>query len=325
MPRWAASQNSMQFRLTSTAVLAVLLSFCVSLPANARYNEQVQDTDPGDVGPNPWTEDLQNEVGIVEKLNSPIPMDLVFYDEEGAPIELAELFKDGRPVVLNLGYGRCPSICIQMRTELTKNLGDTGLDLGKDFIIVNLSIDPNETPEQSRQTRDQVWDELKAKGQTPSEEGWRFLTGETEMIQKLTDSVGYRYLYIKTQDEFGHPGVLILADGKGVIRRYLSGTSYTPKTLRLSIVETSQGKVGSLLDRAFVTCFVWDPEANSYAATAKFIMMTGGVVIILFVIGLVFVGLAYEKRRQKLLAEGKTKDEVTRPATLFFGGMTRRT
>lgn len=318
MPRWATDQNltrpgtvsapapartRLSRKLLLLVLLAGLVALTAALPASARYNDQVSETDPGDTGPNPWTEDVRNEVGIVEKVNSPVPMDLVFYDEQGAPIELSELFKQGRPVVLNLGYSRCPSICIQMRSELTKHLGDTGLTLGEDFIILNISIDPDETPEQSRQLKARVMDELKAKGQTPDPEGWRFLTGEKQIIDELTEALGYRYLYIPPQDEFGHPGVLVLADGSGTIRRYLNGTSYSSKTLRLSIVETSEGKVGSFLDKAFVTCFVWDPEANNYAATAKFIMMLGGGVIILFVIGGIVAGLAYEKRRQRLLKE----------------------
>lgn len=325
MPLKAATQNQAH-RTTAAARLAVaaLVLITAALPTTARYNEQVSGTEVGDVGPSPWNEDLTREVGIIEKLNSPVPMDLVFYDEGGAPIALSELFRAGRPVLFNLGYSRCPSICIQMRSELVKALPESELELGQDCIVLNVSIDPEETPEDSARMRSQVFDQLREAGVEPSEEGWRFLTGEKEAIDALTAAIGYRYLYIPPQNEYGHPGVLVLADGEGVIRRYLSGTAYSPRALRLSIVETSQGKVGSLLDRAFVTCFVWDPEANNYAATAKFIMMTGGVVVILFIGGLMLFLFAYEKRRRAMLDAGGVSQEVTRPATLFFGGFTRR-
>ena len=149
MPRWANTTIPTRIRSRARCALAVLLLLCIALPTAARYNEQMQGTEPGDIGPNPWTEDLVTQVGIIEKLNSPIPLELVFYDEVGAPTALSELFQEGRPVVINLGYSRCPAICVQMRTELTKNLGETGLTLGEDFIILTISIDPDETPDES--------------------------------------------------------------------------------------------------------------------------------------------------------------------------------
>lgn len=299
MPRRARTHNPAKRRTACrSAALAVLLAL-VCLPAAARIDNSKNRDNPTNQA-DPWQEDIRREVGIVEKLNSKVPAGLSLTDEEGKPVELDSFFKPGRPVVFNLGYSRCPSICIAMRNELTRNLGDTGLELGEDFVILNITIDPNETPAQARDIRDQVWKELKDKGVEPSPEGWRFLTADAETIQALTDGLGYRYLYIEPQNEFGHPGVLVLADGDRVIRRYLSGTAYTAKTLRLSIVETSDGKVGSLLDKAFVTCFVWDPEANNYAATAKFIMMVSGGVTMLVIVGLVWAGFAYEKRRRQL-------------------------
>lgn len=320
MPRMTAKNMDKRW----TAGLCLLLLLSVSLSAAARYNEQVQGTDPGDIGPSPWTEDVANEVGIIEKINSPVPKGLTLIDEDGSPVELDGFFKERRPVVLNLGYSRCPSICIVMRDQITSVLADTGLELGKDFVILNISIDPNETPAQARDIREQVWARLSEKGLPPATEGWRFLTADQETIQELTEGIGYRYLYIKPQDEYGHPGVLVLADGDGVIRRYMDGKNYDARAMRLTIVETSQGKAGSLLDRAFLTCFVWDPEANNYAATAKFIMMLGGVVVIFFAGGLVLFGLMYEKRRQRLLREGKQGSTAQRPATLWLGGLTRK-
>lgn len=327
MPRWATTHNPLDrqaaARRAGLLALAVVV-LGVVLPASATVYNNRNPNNPDNVN-DPWKKDIANEVGVIEKLNSPVPLDLVFYDEAGAPVELAELFKPGRPVIFNLGYSRCPSICVQMRSQLADTLPESELKLGEDVVILNVSIDPNETPEQSAAMRDQVLTQLKEAGVEPGDGGWRFFTAEQNVLDKLTAAVGYKYLYIPPQDEYGHPGVLVLADGEGVIRRYLSGTAYSPRTLRLSVVETSQGKVGSLLDRAFVTCFVWDPEANNYAATAKFIMMTGGVVVIIFVGGLFLFGMAYEKRRRKMLDEGRPVEDIQRPITLLFGGFTRRT
>ncbi|MEM6506917.1 MAG: SCO family protein [Planctomycetota bacterium] len=314
MPAWAETSRSRSNTAASrgaVAVLLLLLALAAVFPAPARIDNSKNPDNPYSAA-NPWTDDLAREVGIVEKVNSPIPLDIAFIDEAGKAVELGAFFEDGRPVVINLGYSRCPSICIAIRNQLIETLPDTDLNLGEDFVVLNISIDPEETPEVSAKMREMTLAELKDNGLEASEAGWRFLTGNQEAITELTDAVGYRYLYIKTQNEYGHPGALVLADGKGIVRRYLSGTAYSGRTLRLSIVETSEGKVGSFFDQAFITCFVWDAEANNYTATASFIMMLGGAVTIFFVGGLVWAGFAYEKRRRQL--QGDTDEAVPNPA-----------
>ena len=326
MPAWANTNptpRNTAARRGAVVVLVLLFACLVVLPASARIDNSKNPDNPTNVA-NPWTEDLAREVGIVEKVNSPIPMDITLIDESGQNVELGSFFKQGRPVVINLGYSRCPSICIAMRNQLIDTMPDTDLNLGEDFIVLNVSIDPEETPDVSAKMQETTLAQLEEKGVEASAEAWRYLTGSQEAITELTDAVGYRYMYIKPQNEYGHPGVLVLADGEGIVRRYLSGTAYSGRTLRLSIVETSQGKVGSLFDQAFVTCFVWDAEANNYTATASFIMMLGGGVIILFIGGLLLMLFAYEKRRRQLLEAGQGADEIERPLTLFFGGFTRR-
>lgn len=325
MPAWA-NNNPTTHRTAARRGLAVVLTLLVALlcqPALAtEYNSRNRDNTESLA--NPWTEDLIREVGIVEKVNSPIPADIELIDEAGNMVSLGSFFEEGRPVVINLGYSRCPSICIAMRNQLVQTLPDTELSLGEDFIVLNVSIDPEETPDVSKKMQETTLAELKEKGVDASADGWRFLTGDQASITALTEAVGYRYLYIKTQNEYGHPGVLVLADGEGIVRRYLSGTAYSGRTLRLSIVETSQGKVGSFFDQAFVTCFVWDAEANNYTATASFIMTIGGGVIILFLGGMLLALFAYEKRRRALLEAGQNTDEIESPVALLFGGLTRR-
>ncbi|MGB1124623.1 MAG: SCO family protein [Phycisphaeraceae bacterium] len=314
MPAWAKHNPTSRFPATSRRAVAALSLFLVALvvlPVSARIDNSKNPDNPTNVA-NPWTEDIIREVGIVEKVNSPIPMDITLIDEAGKSVELGSLFKQGRPIVINLGYSRCPSICIAMRNQLVDAMPDVDLAVGEDFVILNISIDPEETAETSAKMQETTLAQLKEKGVEASADGWRYLTGTQEAITALTEAVGYRYLYIKPQNEYGHPGVLVLADGQGVVKRYLSGTAYSGRTLRLSIVETSQGKVGSLFDQAFVTCFVWDAEANNYTATASFIMMIGGGVTIFFVGGLIWAGFAYEKRRRQL--QGDTPAAMPTPA-----------
>jgi protein SCO1/2 len=291
-------------RWAGAALLGVALTLGgPTLPAAAsNYNSNVERTQS-----NPWNEELQNDVGVVEKLNSPLPLDLVFTDEDGHDVTLGSFFEDGRPVILNIGYYRCPTVCGLVLKKLADTLGDTGLDMGEEYLVLNMTIDPDETPEHARQVRDDAFSFLKENGVTPDPAGWRFLTADAATIEAITTATGYHYFYIAPQNEYGHPAVLVLATGDGTINRYMQGTAYDARTLRLSIVETSEGKAGSLLDQAFLTCFRYDPDANNYTATAKFIMMIAGVVTMLTLGGGMGVLFAYERRRRALL-ETETTD-----------------
>lgn len=285
---------------------ALACSAGLALPAaGSDYNGNTESTRP-----NPWGTELQSEVAVVERLNCDLPMDLAFTDEDGNAVTLGDFFEDGRPVILNIGYYRCPTVCGLVLKKLADTVGETGLDLGDEFVVLNLTIDPNETPEHARQARDDAFGFLREKDVAFDEDGWRFLTADAESIKAITDATGYKYFYIQPQDEYGHPAVLVLASGDGVINRYMHGTSYDARTLRLSIVETSEGKAGSLLDQAFLTCFRYDPDANNYTATAKFIMMIAGVVTILSIGGGMGMLFAYERRRRALLETDDTPTDT---------------
>ncbi|MEM9019679.1 MAG: SCO family protein [Planctomycetota bacterium] len=309
-PDWRTTRHlTLSASRRSAVALCGLILFCLlAAPASARYNQQVQDTVPGQDQANPWLDELNNDVGITQKLGDALPTALPFIDEQGETVTLDQFLQTGRPIILNLGYNRCPSVCGLVLGHLVQNVGETGLDLGGDYLILNVSIDPGETPEHSRERRDEVKQMMAEAGAAFDPEGWRFLTAEPATIQSLTQTTGYGYIYLPAQNEFGHPAALVLLTGDGQISRYLTGTTYDGKTLRLSLVEASEGKVGNLLDAAFLTCFRWDSEANNYTATAKFIMMTGGVVTIVAITGGVFMLFAYERRRQQLLVQTDEPD-----------------
>jgi len=276
-------------------------------PAQAsNYGNNVESTRA-----NPWEEELRNQVGVVERTNSPVPMDLVFTDEDGNDVTLGSFFEDGRPVVINLGYYRCPTVCGLVLKKLADTLGETGLDMGEDFIVLNMTIDPDETPQHARDTRDDAFGYLRENDVEPNPEGWRFLTADAETIKQITEATGFEYFYIAPQNEYGHPAVLTLVTGDGTIGRYMHGTAYDARTLRLSLVETSEGKTGTWLDQAFLTCFRYDEDANNYTATAKFIMMVAGLVTLITLGGGMGMLFAYERRRRTLLETDTTKPTDT--------------
>ena len=86
-------------------------------------------------------------VGIDQRLNEQVPLNLTFKDEQGKTVRLGDYFHDGRPVILNLVYYQCPMLCTEVLNGLTAALKVIGFVPGKQFEIVTLSIDPRETPQ----------------------------------------------------------------------------------------------------------------------------------------------------------------------------------
>jgi len=97
----------------------------------------------------------------------------------------------------------------------------------------------------------------------------------------VTDAVGFRFKWIESTRQFSHPAALILLSPDGKITRYLYGIKYDPKTLRLSLVEASQGKVGSSVDRFLLTCYHYDAYAGQYTPIAMGLMRGAGILTVL--------------------------------------------
>src|ERR1700678_381839 len=89
--------------------------------------------------------ELLKEVGVDEKLNDSIPLSLTFRDEHGRTVELAQFF-GSKPVILSLVYYNCPMLCTQVLNGLDRSLELIPMEIGKDFNVVTVSIDPSERP-----------------------------------------------------------------------------------------------------------------------------------------------------------------------------------
>ena len=95
----------------------------------------------------PTTPDELVGVDIIENLNAELPLDLVFQDQSGNSIELGELFDGERPVLLQMGYFKCPQLCNLVLNEMTATLQDLEWTTGDEFDVLAISINPDETSE----------------------------------------------------------------------------------------------------------------------------------------------------------------------------------
>jgi protein SCO1/2 len=214
-------------------------------------------------------------VGVDQKPGETLPLDLRVRDTEGQVGALVRYFDGRRPVLLTLNYSNCPMLCSLQLNQLIGSLDQLDLELGREFQIVTVSIDPKETTEKAKETKNKYVSLLQK--QPNAEAGWHFLTASEEEIGRLTAAVGFRYRYDKVSKEYYHPAMLAFITPSGVISRYSLDVAFPPDQVRLAIVESSEGKVGSIVDQFMLLCFQYDAERNRYVASAWKLMRLGAL------------------------------------------------
>lgn len=223
--------------------------------------------------------DIQN-VGIEERPGELIPLETTFRSSEGRRVSLNRLFDGTRPVILSFNYTDCPMLCKLQLSGLVDALKEVSWTAGEEFRVVSISIDPSETPEQANVARQR---HLQAYGRPGSRDGWHFLVGAQDAIQRVTRATGFQYEYMRDQGEFSHAAAIIICTPEGAISRYLYGVQFDPETVRLSLAEAADGRVGSPLDQLILYCFRYDSDQGAYAPAARNLMRVGaaGTVLIL--------------------------------------------
>jgi len=242
-------------------------------------------------------------IRIDEKLGDFLPLDLVFIDENGKPTTFGSLCTGKRPLLLTLNYSGCPGLCVAQLNGLTTGVAEmSGLELGKDFDMVSISIDPRETTEKASKMKAR-YVTLLPKEHDPK--GWHFLTADAKSIEKIADVVGFRYTYDKKEDRFNHASVAIGISPLGKITRYLYTVGFTPETIRLSLVEASEGRIGTTADQILLWCFHYNPDENRYSADARRLLSFAAGAFVLIGLG---ASAPFWFSRQKALA-AKASDE----------------
>jgi protein SCO1/2 len=219
------------------------------------------------------------EVDVQEKLDTELPLDLEFVEETGKKVHLRDYFDGKVPVLLTLNYSNCPMLCSLQLTAVVDGLKQVEWAAGKEYRALTVLIDPKETPETARKTKARY---LRQYGRPSSVNGWHFLTGSDAAIHAFAKAIGFKYAYNEKRDEYAHPAAIAIATPKARLARYLYGLEYHPKTLRLSLVEASEGKIGTTVDRLILYCFHYDSNEGRYAPVARNIMrLSGGVAVVL--------------------------------------------
>jgi protein SCO1/2 len=237
-------------------------------------------------------------VSITENPGDELDLSLTFTDDTGKTVTLGDYFNQGKPVVFTMVYYNCPMLCTFALNGARDVIRDMEWAPGDDYTLLAVSFDPREGPELSGPKKATYIQDLGVEG---AENGWHFLTGEAEPIEKLTDALGFGYEWVEAQGEFAHASALIVVTPDGRISRYLNGVYYDPNTLRLTLVEAAGGKIGKVIDNlSLMFCYRYDPESGTYAADAFKLMRLGGLVTVAFILITVFAFWRHEIKHRKL-------------------------
>jgi protein SCO1 len=249
-------------------------------------------------------------VGITEHANVQLPLQLEFKDDDGKTVKLSDYCNGQRPILLTLNYYRCPMLCTLQLNGLVEGLKNMPWTAGEQFDIVTVSFDARETPQLARLKKQSY---VESYGRPGAAGGWHFLTGREENIRTLTDTVGFQYRYDKDADQYVHVACAFVCTPDGRVSRYLYGVMYDPRTLRLSLLEAGEGKVGSTTDQILLYCFHYDPSKGTYTWAAMGLMRAGGITTML-VLGIVMTVLwrrDLARRKKAIAAESQAQDSTT--------------
>lgn len=231
-------------------------------------------------------------VGITEKLGGTVDKNLQFVDDHGETVTLGQYFGK-KPVLFTIIYYNCPSLCNFHLNGLTEALTQLQWTVGNEFELVALTMNHREDAELAKQKKAAYVQDY---GRPQSAEGWHFLTGSEENIAKVASQVGFGFKWLPDQKEYAHASAAQVLTPDGKISRYLHGIEFDPQTVKLSLLEASDGKIGNIIDQIVLYCFQFDPNKNKYTLYAFNVMQAGGLLIVL-IMGLILIPLWMRERK----------------------------
>jgi len=269
--------------IRNTFVIA-LLAVCASVSAWSQAAPKLQ---PGDAIPN-QKPSILDQVGLDQRLNQQVPLDLAFVDDNGQPVQLQQYFGQ-KPVLLMLVYYQCPMLCTQVLNGFTGAMnGIVRFNIGREFNVVTVSIDPRDTAQDAAAAKKRYLQRYRRAG---AAEGWHFLTGKKDQIDALAQAVGFRYAWDPEIKQYAHASGIMLLTPSGRVAQYYYGIEYAPRDIQFGLIEASKGKIGNVVDQVLLYCYHYDPRQGKYGAAIfnvlrltalATVMALGGFMLIMF-------------------------------------------
>jgi protein SCO1/2 len=261
-----------------------LLAVCASASAWSQAAPKLQ---PGDAIPN-QKPSILDQVGLDQRLNQQVPLDLAFVDDNGQAVQLQQYFGQ-KPVLLMLVYYQCPMLCTQVLNGFTGAMnGIVRFNIGREFNVVTVSIDPRDTAQDAAAAKKRYLQRYRRAG---AAEGWHFLTGKKDQIDALAQAVGFRYAWDPEIKQYAHASGIMLLTPSGRVAQYYYGIEYAPRDIQFGLIEASKGKIGNVVDQVLLYCYHYDPRQGKYGAAIfnvlrltalATVMALGGFMLIMF-------------------------------------------
>jgi protein SCO1/2 len=237
---------------------------------------------------------------FTQRLDARLPLQAPFTDSTGRPIRLGDEFaaagSDAAPVILVLGYYRCPQLCGLLMQGLLEAVHSSGLPATA-YRIVFASIDPGDTAADAAARRRVAlaYAQFLDAGATPP--AIDLLVGPTASVAALARSVGYTYQVAAASPEpvapglpsarFDHPAGLVVCTPDGRVSRYLMGVRFDSTELKAALVDAGGGRVGTVTDRLALLCAHLDPRLGHWSRAVLSGMRVLGIATLVLVVALV--------------------------------------
>jgi len=283
--------------LRRARLLLVLLAFCLAGDAWAHKGEEPVTGGETPLSPN---DAILKQIGFEQKLDQQLPLGLEFRDESGKNVQLRQYFGE-KPVILVLIYYKCGTLCPIGLDLMMDSLKKVKPSIGKEFNVVTVSINPEETPEIAADTKKGY---IEKYGRPGAEKGWHFLTGKHEAIDELAKAIGFRYAYVKKTGEYAHPDGIVVSTPEGKIARYFYRLEYPPRDVQFGLMEATNNRIGSPLTYLALSCFHYNKDTGQY----NFSVMKALRVFSVFFVTLVLMGVGISVWQEKRVARQRDND-----------------
>jgi protein SCO1 len=261
--------------MTRKVLIASLAALAISAGSVAHAQTPGMLVAPGD--PTAARPGILSKIAIEQRIGHQVPADIPFVDETGRQVALGDYFGK-RPVILALVYYECPMLCTQVLNGLVSALAVLNFEAGREFDVIAVSFNPKEGPGLAAQKKAAY---VERYGRPQAAGGWHFLTGSQESISRLTEAVGFKYEYDAKIGQFAHGAAIEVLTPKGTIAKYFYGIEYSPRDLRLGVIEAADEHLGTIIDDVLLFCYHYDPSTGKYGADILALVRTGAVATVL--------------------------------------------